>query len=517
MRYEFPEHLFKNKSIKRRLTGLKKNDIEDFFLSHNSPNSIKAIKDFFLSIGVKSTGYKLPQERVKEIPLPFIAQLNNPEEFVVIDDFNNSKFIITSSKETRKKYSGKSFYSRWSGVVLTLDLETKLSPSTRWLNKHLFVDKTDTIIILLLLLTIPFPLLRTLKDYDFLSLTVLGLIVIGLYSSFTLMRLEYGKQGNFEKKICYANSKFNCKEVVNSKVSHLWGSISLASLGFFFFSALYILILSHFLITKDANTIISFICLLISPFSMILILYQIFNVKKICPFCTLTQLSILICGIIYLAKPYSPLHVASYEFLISSLFSILSALCFTLTLTVYYSSEKFKKEVLLLHSLKHNWTVVKGLLEKEQELLPDKENIIFKSRVGNPEVVFALSLNCGHCHSAFLEYKHILDTMPKIGLGLVFIVHIDNVKKVGGFIQKIEDIYRNNDSSWLDMVDKWFSDSEFRKQNSNKHYDEAKLENYVRWSFNNAITISPTLTFNGRIWPRELSTSDLSDYLRSKF
>lgn len=516
MNYKFPDHLLKNKFIKNRLSGLKKLDIEEFFLSHSSPDSIKAIKDFFLSTGVKSTGYKLPQDKIKDISLPFISQLKNPEEFVVVDDFNNGEFIITSSEETRKKYSAENFYSRWSGVVLTLDLETKRFPSTRWSEKRLFLGNMDAIIIIFLLSIISFPFFRALINYDFSSLTVFGLTAIGLYSSFILMRLEYGKNGRFEKKICFASSKFDCKEVINSNVSHLWGFVSLAVLGFFLFSFLYVLELCYFVIAKDVNIIISFICLLISPVSLFLIFYQIFNIKKICPFCTLTQLSILICSIIFLLNPYNPIQFISNEFIMSSIVSVLFALCFALILTFYYSKEKLKDEILLLHSLRHNGNVIKGLLENER-MFPDEGSTILKSRAGNSEVVFALSLNCRHCHYAFLEYMHILDTMPKVGLGITFIVYSDNVKEIGGFIQMVEDVYKNNDPLWLDMLDRWFDDSKYRRQNSNKYYDEAKLNKYLKWSLSNDITSSPTFMVDGRLWPRELSLTDLSDYLRSKF
>ncbi|NOU19723.1 MAG: hypothetical protein HOO91_19370 [Bacteroidales bacterium] len=520
MKYTFPNHLLKNKLIKRRLTGLTKDEIEDFFSSHAFPDSIKAIRDFFLSVGVKSVGYKLPKEKVKEIPLPFIAQFINPIEFVLVDDITDNELKITTSKDTKKEYSLEDFLSRWSGIVLSLDLNTKLLPSTRWSEKENISSKLDKIIILFLFLLIPYPLFRVVNDFNVSSLITLTLVAICLYSSYTLLRLENGSKSKFEEKICHASSKFDCQEVINSKISHPLSFISLAGLGFFFFSFLYLLILNFPLAEKNISipaSLISFSCLLISPFSISLILYQIFKIRRICPFCTLIQTSTIICGILFIINPLnlSAFFIKGYLYIIT--ISLLFALSLTIILIVYYSRDRLNREVLGYHSLKHSRVVVETLLAKSPKLIPYDRRIILSSRIGRPEIIFALNPKCKHCYQAFLEYKHLLETIPNIGLGIIFIVYSDTINEVGGFIEGVEILYNKNDSTWLSMIDKWYSDPRFRKQNSYKQYNETNMINHLTWSSENSILSSPSIILENQLCPQKLSIIDLSDYLRSNF
>ena len=349
-----------------------------------------------------------------------------------------------------------------------------------------------------------------------LSFLPIVFVILSLYASYSLIKLENDKSTSLDNKICNANKSFDCEKVLKDKISKPFNLVSLAELGFFILLFFYFLICNFLLRDMNLVRMISYFCLLISPFSLFLILYQLFKIKRICPFCTIIHLSILLCGILYFFNSYK-LEFISYSNISIYINSLLLSLLTTYAINLYYSKMSLKEKVLVPYNiLKQNNIVVKSLLNQSRQFL-NNQNLEIKLKEGYPKIILALNLKCDHCYTAFIEYKHILETMPKVGLSIIFTVYPDTVNEIGGFIEKVYALYKVKDSNWLEQIDNWYSNPKYRKIDSFLSFKKEKLDKYIEWCNVNNIIISPTIIIDNQFWPEGFSITDLSSYLRINY
>lgn len=523
MEQDYPQFIVENSFFKKYTKSLDKKDIKDFFLTHSSPDSLVAIKDFFLSVGLKCTGLKLPSEKLVFVPSPFIAQFTEPEEFVLVERVSVSEYNIVNNKNLASAYCVEDFFSRWNGIVLSFNDKVELQPSTRWDKpSKSFFNRISNFSFILILIFLSFPFIMSIYQFNILSLTMVTLISLSLYFSLILVKLEYGKQSKFEGSICESNKIFDCKKVLTSKISHPYNLFSLAELSFFGFSFISFSLLLFNIQGVDLYNIskkIGFIFLTISPFSAFLVIYQLIVVKRFCPFCSAVNLIVLLCALLFLTFFTNFLiQVVTYSDLIIYVISTVLALSFTSLTLVSLEKEKIVENNATPYSkLKRLPSIIESQLNQSPTIIKSNENLIFWSKKGVPNVILAINLNCIHCYKAFLEFKHLISVCPKIGLGITFIVYSNNEKEFGGFIDKVMLLYNNDDTSWIDQIDNWFSNSDFRKQNSFLPYNPMYMRCFIEWSKINGIIVSPTVFVNDKLWPIEFSIIDLSDYIRLKF
>lgn len=511
-------YISQNSCLRKYFRLINLPNINFFLIAHPNSGSIKSIKDLFLSFGYKSIVANIKVTQIKEIPLPFIAQLINPEELVIVERIDNN-FIYSDSKG-RKKVLFDLFIKRWLGIVIIFDFENKKSSSIQWRSslinlriirlKYYFIP----VFIILLIFFLQFFVVDICLSF------ILVFFILSFISSYLLLEHEYNFKNFLMSRICNSHKIFDCQRILNSNISSMFRFTSLAKLSFFTFSFLLFLVTNSLIMGLDFQLAISFVfmfLLIVSPLSIFLLCYQLFIIRKLCPLCVFIQLSIIVCSIYYILSSNIQLITFSIYNLPIILYSLLLGFVLTKLTTLYYSKAELKRDSLLYYKTTKKIEIIELLINQSTLLKHENYGITFISRNGTSNVNFVLSLTCHYCKEAFFEYKHILETIPKVGLRISLIASDIEFNEIGGFICRILSLYKTGNSSWYELLEKWYIDPQFRKKNSFLISDSELLKESLRWTKINELRSTPSYIIDNRFWHDDLSIIDLSDYLRVKY
>lgn len=492
------------------------NNLKLFLDTHPYSGSIKAISDLFLWRGVKCGTYKLPKEKISQIPTPFIACLENPSEFVVVSR-TSEDLVELNSKGKATKTTKISFYERWNGITMLpfIDKRTKPSNYTLWKT-----SKASKLLFNVLIISIVIILSYFLASYsaNFKTLLLVS-ILIPLSASYLLLIKEYGVNNFIHNIVCNTNSYLNCNSANSSKLTRLFKWVSLSQLGFFFFSFLSIYTLIRVVWGIEIIKIVltnSILCLIISPFSLFLILYQVIHIKKLCPYCLLVNGTIIVFAISFflLKFPEKSFKIdTDIPILVISLLIVL--LSTGITMHLLSIQLKLKNYQNAYFKLKRNPLVFSSIMATTKEHILIEDELLLKSKMGQKNVIFILDLNCSGCSKAIREYSYILSNIGDITLSITFMINEMQADHFGGFINKIYSSYKSG-ADWFTLVEKWYEDPEFRKSYYNLKFKGSIADKLVFYTKKYNFQRSPTLVMDNCILPSDYSYYDLSDFLRTK-
>ena len=510
--------ILQNKLFRNLFPNIGNEEIEWFFETHPDSRSLKAIKDFFICHGVSCKAYKLPPEKLNDLPIPFIAQFKNPDEFVIVSEINNENVVtITEGKALNQNIA--EFNVRWSGVVLLTSNEVTKPVSG-------YVDEKDKIISLVkkylhllmfgLLSTFLLIILTTLS----LKSMLLVLLTIPLFACYSLVQMEYGLSNEFDRFICKSGKRINCESVLRSSMSRLFGKISLSYLGLFYFTFLIFQLFELYFLNFSASSIyqsITLICLITTPFSLYFICYQVFKIGKICPYCISVQFTIVLLGLSFFIEGIFPSTILDKVYIstiliaiaVSTIVTYLSATILKLKINLNYYKKSYQ-------TLKRNPQIFNVLLSSNNNKLFPDEELVLKSREGSPNICFVLDLSCEQCIGAIKEFLHIKSCIESIGLSIAFKLKDEHEEMFSGFIDKLF-IMKEAGEDWLEELKKWYSSKDYMKSNLYLTPTNFKSKRILDFTKENNLNQSPILLINNTILTNEYTYYDLADVLRISY
>ena len=510
--------ILQNKLFRNLFPNIGNDEIDWFFETHPDSRSLKAIKDFFICHGVSCKAYKLPYEKLNELPIPFIAQLRNPDEFVIVSAIEGESIvIITENKILKQRIS--EFNVRWSGVVLLVSNEVS-KPASGYIEKN---DKTISLIkkyLHLLILGLLSTLLLIVLTSLNLKSILLILLTVPLFASYSLIQMEYGLSNEFDRFICNSGKRINCESVLKSPISRLFGKISLSYVGFFYFTFLISLLFELYLFNFPASSIfqsITFFCLISIPFSLFFIGYQVFKIRKVCPYCISVQFTIILLGLSFFIDGLLP-----FNFLDKVYISALSIATVVSAIVTYILATKLKLRTELgyykktYQSFKRNPQIFNALLSSSNDKLFPADELVLKLREGSPNICFVLDLSCEQCIGAIKEFYYIKSSLENIGLSISFKLKDEHEKVFSGFIDKIFKMSETGED-WLEELKKWYSSKDYMKSNLYLTPTNFKSKHILKFTKENNLTQSPILLVNNTILTNHYTYYDLADILRISF
>lgn len=282
-------YIFEYKEFKENIGKTPVKNADAFFETHPNKYSLKALKDFFTLNGIESKAYNLPFEYLDKIHAPFIVQLKNPSEFVVICS-KEKNFVTIHNKKGCNELPLNELNARYNGNILK-SFSKKEVVSSGYLeslnsNKNKKLNAFNILALTILLLQF---IVVSTGSNAFYSFFVPLLLTLPLFASNELLSIQYGQSNSVSEKLCNFSEKTDCQITLNSNLSRKFKG-KLAHIGFSY--VLYLSVLSLFLTYSgvDFTSIINhitFFCMITTPFSLYLILYQLFKLRKICPLCFL--------------------------------------------------------------------------------------------------------------------------------------------------------------------------------------------------------------------------------------
>jgi uncharacterized membrane protein len=484
-------------------------------LIEGSSYTFFGIKSILYEYNISSIGLKLSLENLQQIEYPVIIQIliNHNEEFAVLTDiFDNNYYVITEDKNSIS-INKDDFEQQWTGNVLIPEVSEESKELNYFRNRIIELAdyiKYPVVAIGCVLIYLWF-FLKNPNNTQFHTLLRFFLYFCGIVISVLLLTESISQQNPFIKRICELNKKMNCKRVLDSKGSKLFGVIGWSEIGFIFFSGSLLVMNINDLFAP----ILFWLCALSLPYTIWSVVYQWKIVKQWCILCLSVQLLLWLLFFAFLNEKVYLFPILlnlsdGVELLISYTIPVF-ILWFILPL--FNESQQFKYLKLSFNRLKLNEVLFQTLL-KTQEIL-NVNDLARTLKIGKPSASLTITVvnnpYCGACSKMHERIMKLLNKYPN-DLNVEFIFVGESF--IGKTIKQLIACYLSNKKDIQTIYSEWFQNRDERKL---KKYGVNEMDNKIskifqaqqKWKENKKIITTPTVYVNGNKLPEEYAIEDI--------
>lgn len=497
------------------------NDLNEYWQSHPDYLSMIFFADVCQKYKIDYVALEITSSDISKGGFPFITQLvNEGGHFVIVEDIYNSKVTYYQPLKGRMIIPLKDFLNQWGGSVFYA-FPNEYSGETDYLikrTKELIYQMAYPFfwIILFILLVSSLFLFRQILTQMFVMLLVIK--ILGLFVCVNLIYHELIGENRISQTICNSNKYTSCNEVLQSPASQIWG-VQMSDLGFIYFSTgTTALIFSLFLNIQSITFYLLFIFTICSiPYVIFSIYYQLFRIRKICPFCmfvilililecvwTLFHLDVLIKG-----------HLICWEVLFPICFLLL-IICGWLIMKPIIRKVKdgsFYKYKYL--RLKKNPQIFNASLEKAQSF--NMEILPTELILGNPEATITITTvvntNCAPCARMHRRINSILEEFGNDVRVIVRFMLVNNNQKETFYFIRL--YYLKGASIFSEALHDWYQDNNYNYL-IRKYFDVQKyaledklIQHWVNWYDKTKISSTPTIFLNDKKIEQEYDMDDI--------
>lgn len=402
---------------------------------HPDYPSLLSVSDILKSFGVENLAIRISEDKLTEIPLPFIAQIQGEESafkfFTIIKEINNKQLHYFDPEKHQWAFIDKEdFLLRFSGVILLvsrtekggeLDYTEKVKAERHRIEQLAFS--------LCLPLLIFFAGLITFYQFG----TVASLPVIfslftlsGCVFSALLLWYEVDQYNPALNQICNSGTKVDCGAVLDSKASKIAG-ISWSSIGFTYFMGL--LLLSLFLgLTNPLELItVSWLNVLALPYVVFSIYYQWRVVKQWCVMCLGVQLLLCLQFITAFVGGWHSIIPLGGVINSSLLLQVITAfvvpfVASSIALHALQNLRESRQTNIKLQKLKHNPEIFEAILSKQKILTesPADLGIILGKADARYKIIKVCNPYCPPCAKAHKPIEALLHNNSDVQVQILF-------------------------------------------------------------------------------------------------
>lgn len=503
-----------------------KHKVEDSLLQNPDYPSIAAVHDVLQEYKVDNMVLQVDKEKLKEIPVPFIAHLRGKiNGFITVTKVSDNSIYYTAAQSFSriKTMSRLDFEKDWSGVSLLAekteqsgekDFETNLKKERvlQWRMPFLI---SATVLLLVLFIssvvdfTVGFALLTLLK--------LAGVIITGL-----LLWYEIDKTNPFLQKVCSGSKATNCNAILQSKAAKLFGVLSWSEIGFFYFAGG---LLAVTLTKEGPAQLLAWLNLLALPYTLFSIYYQWRIAKQWCPLCLAVQALLLTEAVLFLNTGMHQSLPTAF-----TAYSIFTA-CFLAPVILWF----FLKPYLLkakegmeyknrFFRMKKDPRIFEALLAKQKKVTVSAEGLGII--LGNPNaantIIKVCNPYCGPCSKAHPEIHELLHANDDLKVQILFTATAEEsdpgskpVKHMLAIAEKqnseltekaLDDWYLPEDKYYEVFAAKYPMNGELKKQ-------DQKIKEMNEWCDEMKILVTPTFFLNGYQLPESYTVNDIKYFL----
>jgi hypothetical protein len=512
-----------------------KSTINETLLNHPDYPGILSIADSLKQWHIDNVVLKTTEEKLLELPLPFIAHTDN-KGFITIIAIKNNYITFKDNNGGGKiiKLPIGDFITNWSGVVLLAEINDHSGEERYKENRRKELIQLLKIPALLLLAALAITL-NSLLLYKigilnsnliyYTSIAVLKLI--GIVITSLLLWYEVDKANPLLKQICTGGATTNCNAILSGKQSKLFGLISWSEIGFFYFSGSFLYVLA---IQSGSLEIISFLNVISLPYTFFSVYYQWRIAKQWCVLCLGVQ-ALLVSEFLVSASTGQLSYISRLSFtnLIPNSQFLTS---FLLPVVLWYilkpnllKAEENKRNKRALMRLKYDTRIFNALLPKQKQIEYSTDGIGIT--IGNVNaqntIIKVCNPYCGPCATAHPEIEAILEANPNVKAQIIFTAtNKEDDFKAPPVKHLLAIAAQNNEIQTKQALDDWYLAKEKNyeqfalKYPLNGEVDKQAIavEKMNDWCTKTAITFTPTIFINGYQMPDVYSVKDLK-YLLS--
>lgn len=498
-------------------------DLNEYWQAHPDYLSMVFFADACKKYKIKHAALELSPSEFGKNGFPFIAHLvDKGGHFVVVENINDQTKEITyyHPSEGEITTSLKDFSGRVSGSVFYA-LPDDRSGETDYFSNRVkeFISRMCRPlfwVILFILLAGPLFLIHPVLTQMF--ILFLGIKIAGLFICIHLLYHELAGENRVSQAVCHRSKYTGCDEVLQSPASRIWG-IHMSDLGFVYFGGgIMAMLFSLFFNIQPVTLSVLFVLTCCSiPYVLFSVYYQLFKVRKICPFCMSVLFVLMMEWILAFTHPdvLNTENLFGWQ-IVFPVGCLLLALCgWIITKPVIQKAidgSVYKYKYL---RLKKNPHIFNASLEKAPAV--DMEIMANELILGNPDatvtVTSVINTHCAPCARMHRRVHSILEEYGKdIRVVIRFMLAGNNQKETFFFVR----LYCSEGASaFSEALHDWFENKNYTRLV--QKYAERKmcaLENemirhWTKWYEKEKISSTPTLFLNDKKIDQEYDIDDI--------
>ena len=495
--------------------------LKDKVASHPEQESLLTISDTLNHYKVDSLGLNLSVEKLDQIPLPCIIQIqeNGHPYFSILTKAEIDSVDYLDEKGKVKYTSKVDFAKIWTGVTLLLEKSAKSGePGYKATQREVLVFRSLLILLGLLSLFGLIAFYQPIFANPNQALIILSLFLIkaiGLFISSVLLWSEVDKDNKAIRDFCTGGKNIDCNSVTSS--FSLPGGISLSIIAFaYFFSGVLFLLLTSF--SGSGLQLLGYLSLsgvFVIPIS---IYYQWAKIRKWCVLCL--WISTVLLAEILLSQIFL-VNTVSVQFQELTLFSFLfiGSIVAWLSLKPYLLTEKeLQKQKSKLARFLSNTEIFDHFLSGSRRISnnPEGLGIMLKGENAKYHVLKVCNPYCGPCANSHPILEELFAS-ENINLQVVFHPGGEDAIKYKTISHIMAVAAQANQEQILKALDDWYLSEKKEYEafaakypmNGELKTQESRTQDMLNWCEQENISYTPTIFINGYELPKAYSIEDL--------
>lgn len=475
---------------------------------------------------IENVALQLQPEQFAELTTPFLAHIHREgqPEFALVKSIHDGTVEWRHDGKALHREPVDQFIRKWTGIALLAEA-TPGAGEERYrenrIQETLHQLRLPFVIATVALCVLTGLYLGAVAGAGWTWYALLMLKCVGLLSGGLLLWHSIDKDNPLVTRLCQSGKKVNCNSVLETPAAKLWGWLSWAEIGFFYFSGgLLALLLSG---SNPAGVaLLAAVNLLALPFTFYSVYYQAKVVRQWCILC----LSVMV--LLWLEFFAGP---ATWHALSPHLFTWQEPARLLVAFAVPVATWALVKPLLLsarearrlqddLRRFKHNPDLFGTLLE-QQPLMPgaeDLQTIILGNLQADHVVTLVTNLYCQPCAKAHAEVEELLKDNDNLKCRIIFSgtnAEHDRKGKAARYLLSL------SGHEQAGALTDWFaSDEEGRKDRIDQPRSRAAeeramqiLNDHARWCEEAGIRATPTIYINQHRLPELYRLADLTHIL----
>lgn len=521
-----------------RLLGVKVNNatVDDTLQNHPDWPSLLCVSDSLSKWYVPNAAGRIDKDEINQLPVPFLAPvLDDANPFAIVKEVTETE--VGYWPQGHKRYTvvkKEDFFKIWSGVYLIAEPNESSGEDGREYHKAKKNGRIRALIqgsLSLLLLFASFLALRTrirgITPIPLVSVYLQFFIFLaGAVVTLSLLWYEVDDNNPLLQKVCTGLARTNCRAVLNSAGSKLFGWLSWSEVGFIYFSGGLLMLLFPADSLTGAMGVLGWLSILALPYPVFSVWYQWKVAKQWCALCLSVQVLLVIAALNTIGAGL--LHIVfdhPAELFISGAVSfLLPALIWEFSKPFLFKMQKAKNTFREYLRIKFNEEIFDALLKKQMPMSIPVDGLGID--IGNASAANTLikicNPYCGPCSRAHQQIEELLEQHDNLRVKIIFTASNDDSDK-GAFParhlmalagigdkkltkQALDDWYLAEKKDYAVFANKYPLNGELAKQGAN-------LEAMSSWCKDMKVAMTPTIFFNGYRLPSAFNVDEIKYFL----
>ena len=515
--------LIRLSKIKVTATSLK-----NAILQHNYPTTMLGLSEILNDFNIPNLATKLEPEQLYDIPLPAIAYFDsNGGTFVTVTKIENDTIDWRHDRDGIFKESINEFTHKWQGITLLTEPndgsgEPGYSENRR---DEVLNSLRMPFVIVGLIVCLCMAIFNISKEISFVNHWAYYALLlsksVGVIISVLLIWYSLDIDNPFLQKVCKLNNKSNCATILNAPASKIFGFVSWAEIGFFYFAGSFLALIFGGI---QALPLLKGLGLLALPYTIWSVYYQGVVAKEWCILCISVQVLLWIEFFVNWPITFNLLESISLPLVISTF--LITPLLWAIVKRPLKKSLRMDTLYAELQKLKFSTDFVNTVFSKEVFLPPFFEGMrtikIGDTKADN-HFLLILSPTCGSCRQAYFASKRLIEKQENLRIDIVLAASMVLHDEAGKVARRI--LGQDTQHQMETALHEWFKDD---TKNLNKWIKTTQLQDetikgqeqmalHLRWLEMANIREAPVRFLNNRFIPNTYQVNDLEKIMNTHF